>query len=314
MAPAAPGPLPREAYTRTAELHGVEISGEFAQQAARMPPLVRRLLVDGAAPSGVSAEALLDELRLSEDALRSARAGLCCTAGEALLRRPGALCAEACATLRGLVDAERQTKCDTVDGAPDHQLNLSKQQLEAHVGAAALAGLWGLAEEFGGPGRTDGMEVGLFVRRYTADSRPWNPFHVDSAELTVNVALVGDDQFTGGALLACYDGAVREVPRAEGEATVHASTLLHGVGMLTSGVRYSLILFFGRPEEPEALGPAERAAEAGALGRLVADGALMARARGVLGDARLPGRGAPGESGLGHEFRGPAEQVAPSLS
>ena len=33
------------------------------------------------------------------------------------------------------------------------------------------------------------LRAQIFVRRYTPDSRPWNPFHVDSAAVTVNVAL-----------------------------------------------------------------------------------------------------------------------------
>ena len=43
--------------------------------------------------------------------------------------------------------------------------------------------------------------------------------------------------------------------RAEGEATVHSSTLLHAVTRLASGKRYSLIVFFGiaRPALPAEL-------------------------------------------------------------
>jgi hypothetical protein len=65
-------------------------------------------------------------------------------------------------------------------------------------------------------------------------------------QVTANVALGADGPADGGALLALYGGAVRSLRRAEGEATVHASALLHGVGALASPgvVRYSLILFF----------------------------------------------------------------------
>ena len=38
----------------------------------------------------------------------------------------------------------------------------------------------------------------------------------------------------GGRLLALYDGAVQVVERAEGEATVHPSTLMHAVTMMES--------------------------------------------------------------------------------
>ena len=48
----------------------------------------------------------------------------------------------------------------------------------------------------------------------------------------------------GGRLLGLIDGCVRAIERAEGEATVHPSCLLHGVSRMTAGVRYSLIIFW----------------------------------------------------------------------
>ena len=40
------------------------------------------------------------------------------------------------------------------------------------------------------------------------------------------------------------------LPGSEGGATVHSSQLLHAVSRMTSGVRYSLILFFDRTGAP----------------------------------------------------------------
>ena len=37
---------------------------------------------------------------------------------------------------------------------------------------------------------------------------------------------------------------VHEIPRAEGDATVHSSGLLHGVTRMRRGTRYSMIMFF----------------------------------------------------------------------
>ena len=37
---------------------------------------------------------------------------------------------------------------------------------------------------------------------------------------------------------------VHEIPRAEGDATVHSSALLHGVTRMRRGTRYSMIMFF----------------------------------------------------------------------
>ena len=86
----------------------------------------------------------------------------------------------------------------------------------------------------------------MFVRRYSVCTRPWIAFHPDAYELTLNVALSADDAHVGGKLLGIADGRVQVFERREGEATLHSSKLLHGVSRMTSGTRYSLILFFDR--------------------------------------------------------------------
>lgn len=87
-----------------------------------------------------------------------------------------------------------------------------------------------------------------FVRRYSRDTRPWNPFHQDGFRLTVNVALSADAAHSGGRLIGVYDNKVHRMERTEGEATVHSSDLVHAVSSMSgNGVRYSLILFFSIP-------------------------------------------------------------------
>ena len=83
-----------------------------------------------------------------------------------------------------------------------------------------------------------------FIRRYSANTRPWNVFHQDKARITVNVAVSADAAHEGGRLLGVYGGKLHTIERAEGEATVHSSDLFHAVTSMTHGVRYSLILFF----------------------------------------------------------------------
>jgi len=255
---------------------GDAVDGEFRHQAQRMPLVSRRLLLEGVSPSDVRPEELLADLHLDEPTAAAARRGL--DSASAVVRVPGLLPPAACARLRAAVDAERQQKCDSVDGAPDHQLNLSPARLEQLIGSEAAEALWQLA----GAGARDDAE--LFVRRYTADSRPWTPFHVDTSRATINVALSDDASHGGGDLLACYDGAVRRVGRGEGEATVHAATLLHGVSLMRSGVRYSLIVFVGRRAE-DATSAADGAAEAEALAALLADDVFGARCVRALGSA-----------------------------
>jgi len=106
------------------------------------------------------------------------------------------------------------------------------------------------------------------MHRYSAATRPWIPFHCDSAAVTVNIALGehtsvrpgrGDEEEEeevkgkeeeggrggGGQLLVLCENAVRAVhPRLAGEATVHDSSLLHAVSRVRRSVRYSLIIFY----------------------------------------------------------------------
>jgi len=122
-------------------------------------------------------------------------------------------------------------------------------ELEELIGVDAMQHLWDLPIKFHGGRlfqRVDQFRVEAFVRRYTKGTRPWNVFHKDRAAVTVNVALGDDLAHGGGRLLAVFDGALQEIVRQEGEATIHPSSLLHAVTSMTWGVRYSLILFFHR--------------------------------------------------------------------
>ena len=60
----------------------------------------------------------------------------------------------------------------------------------------------------------------------------------------VNVALSADADVVGGKLMALCGGEIRSIEREEGEATVHDSSLLHGVSRVYDGLRYSLIMFY----------------------------------------------------------------------
>lgn len=189
--------------------------------------------------------------------------------------------------------------------SPPAELNLTRNELERFIGAAAVRNLWALAHRALRKFRAgtsvadndtrmdaddddaadedadddddmedvDGAEAGpsaetaldplldaheIFVRRYTPDTRPWFPFHRDRSELTVNVALADDALHEGGRLICLLDGAVKCVERTEGMATVHPSSFMHAVSRMTSGARYSLIIFMGRSEGILAFNQAAR--------------------------------------------------------
>lgn len=83
-----------------------------------------------------------------------------------------------------------------------------------------------------------------------------------SFAFSVAVALASDDAHDGGRLVAAVKGQVQTIARSEGEATVHDSRLLHAVTRITSGARYSLIMFFGRADALEEDAEEEAAFEA----------------------------------------------------
>ena len=138
---------------------------------------------------------------------------------------------------------------------PNHDLGLSAATLAGLIGDTAADALLALPRAYtarraavqgGGTLPSDLQVAGLFARRYSPDThrdeQPLTSFHFDSAAVTVNVALTDDAALRGGALLGVYGGAIHHIKRAEGDATVHSSTLMHGVTRMHEGVRYSLIM------------------------------------------------------------------------
>ena len=245
---------------------------KFSDLAAAMPLPVRCILVDGVPPEHIPLPALLESLGLkprypehSYKGLRSLRLlrlaqGLLpepplVEASEAdMLRREAVLCRPSCRSLRELVDddARRSAAADSVDGAPDHQVDLQVDSLRELVGDDQLSKLCGLVGALGGRGDDTSRWTPseMFVRRYSPMTRPWIPFHCDRAAYTVNVALSDDSLHSGGLLVAICGGGVQAIPRQEGDATAHSSNLCHAVTRMEAGTRYSLILFFNNAETP----------------------------------------------------------------
>lgn len=239
-----------------------ELPSAFVEQAQHMPLPLRRLIVCGAAPSEVTAAAVVHALRLPLSQFRSAVAALApSSSGSAvgcsslLLRQPDVLDAFTCARLREAVNTSAATNADSVDGLADHQMDFkSLAELEVLIGSEALQRLQRLPEAFyaaTSPGSACATRLVVsqtFIRRYACYERPWFGFHRDTGPLTVNVALADDACHRGGRLLGVMEGAVQEIERREGEATIHPSTLLHGVSRMLSGgmsdARFSLIVFY----------------------------------------------------------------------
>jgi hypothetical protein len=124
------------------EQSGSEWPHEFKVSAAAMPPLLRSVLVDNIKPDTVSVQSLLEVLgRASPHHLNMAFEA-------PVLHVPAALSAQACATLRAAVDSERTIARDSVDGGPEHQLNLSREALELLIGRDQCSRIWQLPKRF----------------------------------------------------------------------------------------------------------------------------------------------------------------------
>lgn len=66
-------------------------------------------------------------------------------------------------------------------------------------------------------------------------------------KLTLSVQLTTPDQYAGGELEINADGHPFQAPRAQGTAVIFASSTLHRVAPVTSGLRHSLVAWVHGP-------------------------------------------------------------------
>jgi hypothetical protein len=136
--------------------------------------------------------------------------------------------------------------------------------------AASCSGTGSLEDVQAGAGRPKKpnlprwSRVRMFVRRYSANTRPWFPFHCDNNAYTANVALSSASDHEGGALLCLAGGALQSCVRELGAATVHGGDVCHAVTPVTSGTRYALLIFFHEAAARKVWGSVEEAAAAAA--------------------------------------------------
>ena len=247
----------------------------FADIAARMGPVERSVLVEAADLSTADVQALLQELELDNRLLFS------WIGAAPPVEMPQVLTESQCTTLRETVDeaalaAAGHAGNTEIDGALEWQLNLSPQRLADLIGADTVARLSAAAEDNLSqmrpaplPAHSAGAScsqssppcplpcVWAYIRRYSATTRPWFQFHYDACRVTMNIALDDDESHCGGHLLAIIDDGpgppveaqpkLRRLKRSLGSAVLHGCQVPHAVTRIFSGVRFALILFFGRP-------------------------------------------------------------------
>lgn len=81
------------------------------------------------------------------------------------------------------------------------------------------------------------------VLRRCAEVGKFIDFHIDAAPVTLQMALNDEKDYGGGRLVYLHDDLLDSPSRPKGTITIHENDIVHGVTMLTSGVRYSLYLF-----------------------------------------------------------------------
>ena len=230
----------------------------FAAMAEEMPLPLKRLLVENAETSSIAPADLASALPFLPLALPMGSAADVVSVDQFID-------ADGCAALRNAVDEHGLDAIgDTVDGAADHQLNLTSDELVGLLGSSQVERIVAAAVDLqrslrhAGPATRGSDEaatthsggsslpiVEAFVRRYTAHTRPWHPFHQDRAAITVNVALSDDHAHGGGRLVGLFADGAAKFERREGTATIHRSQIVHGVTCMTRGVRHALIVFLG---------------------------------------------------------------------
>ena len=128
-----------------------DVSIEWPQKMARMPPLSHRLLAHNERPSGVCAASLVREACVEAPLSRYRAAKAALAGGEAgtVLRAKAVLDRVACAALRSALDANGTSTIDSVDELQEHVLYLGgASELEATLGVPAARALLALPEAF----------------------------------------------------------------------------------------------------------------------------------------------------------------------
>ncbi len=209
---------------------------------AEAAPSVRKFLRDGADPASATPADL-------QEILDMGNANNPQPPGSLLLEDVPALSPAQCAVLRDFADTHITSVIqDTVDDLPEYQINLNAEAIAGLLGPETAETLFRMPERMGAPKVAAPLdayrEVHMFLRLYAPDKRAFIPFHHDTSDYTVNVALSDDAAFSGGRLLVLRGDGLRAIERTEGRAVLHAGNVVHGVSRIAEGARYSLILFF----------------------------------------------------------------------
>jgi hypothetical protein len=151
----------------------------------------------------------------------------------------------------GIDECAREALMQHVDascpaGEADFKLPLSRETLVDLVGHGRVVRLEHLFKKFGCDAYT------VTVRRVAAaedggEGKCIN-FHTDVTPRTMQVPLNAESEYEGGRLVFVTEEGLVWPSRSAGSATLHDSSIAHGVGLHARGVRYSLF-FLQCPSE-----------------------------------------------------------------
>jgi len=151
----------------------------------------------------------------------------------------------------GIDECARKALMQYVDascpaGEADFKLPLSHDTLVDLVGHRSVVRLEHLFKKFGGDAYT------VTVRRVAAAEEGGEGkcinFHTDVTPRTMQVPLNAESEYEGGRLVFVTEEGLVWPSRSAGSATLHDSSIAHGVGLHVGGVRYSLF-FLQCPSE-----------------------------------------------------------------
>ncbi|KAJ1485582.1 hypothetical protein T484DRAFT_2418631 [Baffinella frigidus] len=152
------------------------------------------------------------------------------------------------ARARGALMRHADTHHRAGAGQADFKLNLSHAELATCVGEEAARRLDGLFRGYGGKDYT------IVVRRVEAVAGGrCIAFHTDgSTPHTLQVRLSRESDYDGGQLVFATEEGLVATSRKAGSATLHDSSIAHGVSLHTRGVRHSLFFLDSHIDLPRA--------------------------------------------------------------
>jgi len=219
-----------------------DVDESFVRARFFMPSVVEKVLIDQEVES-INALDLLSRVDLSNKHRELALEALISTIPQCI--NVPMLNENECKKLKAFVNSRIiDDGIDDTDGCPDYQVNISEQKLERLLSPETMQRIKRLPLKLESNAPSKFERIGVFIRMYKPDTRPWMPFHIDNNKYTVNIALNDDREYEGGNLVALFGNRVQKLERTRGMATCHKGSCVHGVTTMSSGTRYSLILFF----------------------------------------------------------------------